>query len=82
MADIERVQYRMLGNECIAILPDQPANPGRYLSYMRIGQHGECSRNIYTRARLATPDEYASLHAELTNIGYALRIVRRINPTP
>lgn len=43
-------------------------NPGHVMSYMHIGQHGEASRTLGRNLRLATPDEYAPLLAELRRI--------------
>ncbi len=72
-----------------AVLPDFPANPGHYLCYAHIGQHGECSLGWYYQStRPAKPAEYADLLTELTQIygaqypddpdGYKLRVLRRI----
>lgn len=43
-------------------------NPGSVISYMHIGQHGEASRHLGRRLKLATPEEYAPLLRELSGI--------------
>lgn len=74
----DRVIFRKFRDgEVIAWLPDAPANPGRMLSYMHIGQHAEGSYPADTAP--ATEADYAPLWQELRRIGYKLRIVRRLS---
>lgn len=66
--------------DIIALFPELPGdrNPETCNSYMHIGQHGSASVALVADTRLAKPDEYADLLAELQRIGYAdLRIVKR-----
>ncbi|QBX06479.1 hypothetical protein H1O16_gp066 [Burkholderia phage BcepSaruman] len=43
-------------------------NPGNVMSYMHTGQHGEVSRSLGRDLKLATPEEYAPLLAELRRV--------------
>lgn len=64
----------------IAIFPEEVGNINHHtcMSYMHVGQHGVCSPDgiIYV-TRLAKPEEYASLKAELESIGYDLDIRKK-----
>jgi len=74
----DRVIYRKFADgDVIAWLPDVEANPGRCMSYMHIGQHGEGDYPAATKP--ASPKEYAPLLRELRAIGYNLRVVSRLN---
>ena len=74
----DRVIFRKFKDgDVIAWLPDIPANPGRCMSYMHIGQHGE---GIYPANTVpATVAEYRSLAEELRQRGYVLRVVSRLS---
>lgn len=74
----ERVIYRKSKDgQVIAWLPDQPANPGRMVCYMHIGQHGE---GIYpAETKPASETEYRLLAEELHLRGYVLRVVKRLS---
>ncbi|MDE2097486.1 MAG: hypothetical protein KGL39_09595 [Patescibacteria group bacterium] len=66
-----------------AVLPDIPANPGRWACYAHVGQHAECDHGWYYTTRAATPMEYRALLRELRAIyersdGLRLRVVQRI----
>jgi hypothetical protein len=74
------VVLRRLGKDVIALFPDLDAGRGHCLSYMRIGQHGQASRNLprdTKPAHMGEPD-VAALVRELTNLGYDLQIVARM----
>lgn len=61
------------GDELLAIFLDIPwDNHGNLTSYARVGQHGGCNPVFVSRQyrRLATPEEYAPLLAELRGLGY------------
>ena len=75
---LDRVIFRKFKDGgVIAWFPDIPANPGRCLSYMHLGQHGE---GVYPADTVpATAKESANLKAELESIGYNLREVKRLN---
>jgi len=65
--------------DVIAFFPDQEANPGMVGAYEHIGQHGEADYyGLLKVTRPATPEEYAPLLKELKNVGYVLRVVRRL----
>jgi len=76
------VVYRVIEGELLAILPGVPSNYGYVTCYVRVGQHGAASPDYVRLGRLATPDEYASLHRELS-ARYApeveFRVMKRIN---
>lgn len=65
---IQKVIYRYWQKEVIAILPAQSVNFGNVAIYAHIGQHSEADSRISQAGRLATPEEYAPLHKELTQI--------------
>lgn len=77
-----KVIFRILLNgEVIALFPEIAGdqNLGNCMSYMHVGQHGVAYAN--PDRRLATPEEYAPLLAELRRIGYDdLRIMKRNHP--
>lgn len=72
-----RVMFRLLEGELIALLLDEPANRGMVLCYQHIGQHGEGTVDLVNRTKPAKL--YQALLAELTSIGYDLRVVKRWN---
>lgn len=80
--------------DVIAFLPDvlpiDPYYPSWMTSYQHIGQHSEADYYALTvqqgkgwessATRLATPEEYAPLLAELHALGYeGLRVMKRLN---
>lgn len=83
---VVRVAFRVersgqFKGDVTAVLPDLEANPGRWVCYVHIGQHSECSREWYYGTRPATDLEACTLLAELTQIydDCTLRVVKRIN---
>jgi hypothetical protein len=71
----------MLNGEVIALFPEIAGdrNAGNCMSYMHIGQHGVAYAKL--DRRLATPEEYAPLLAELQRVGYDdLRVMKRVSP--
>jgi hypothetical protein len=62
--------------EVIAIFPEELGDSTYWAcnSYMHVGQHGACEPEIISTTRLAKPEEYESLKAELESIGYNLDI--------
>jgi len=80
---MDRVIFRKWGKrnggDIIAILPDNPSNLGYVMMYEHIGQHGEGDYyGVVSRTKLATPEEYQDLLAELKQIGYKPRIMTRL----
>jgi len=74
--------WRKFDQRVIAVFPEISSTVGMphlCMSYERIGQHGACdySGAIVAQTTLATPDEYADLHRELTAIGYNLVVRKR-----
>lgn len=76
-----KVIFRMWQGEVIAIFPELAGdmNPGTCSSYQHIGQHGACDPYmIINSSKLAKPEEYADLKAELeNNVGYNLDVIKR-----
>lgn len=76
---IFRKWNRRHGDGIIATLPDVESNLGYLIMYEHIGQHGEGDYwRLLNETTLAKPDEYADLLKELTDIGYELRIMKRL----
>ena len=67
--------------DVIALLPGIPVNFGRIMSYQHIGQHSEADSSLLYDTKLATPEEYADLLAELRQRyeadGYYELVVRK-----
>ena len=66
--------------EVIAIFPEELGNNNHWncASYMHQGQHSSCSPDFLIGVtRIAKPEEYADLKAELESIGYNLEIRKR-----
>jgi hypothetical protein len=68
-------------DEVTAFFPTHEANPGCIVCYAHVGQHSEASFRYYHEARLAKPEEYADLLAELRQIydDCDLVVRRRLN---
>lgn len=64
--------------QVIALFPDDETNRLSHGeccgSYMHIGQHSEASTALIKALRPASPDEYASLKAELEGEPYGYRL--------
>ncbi len=66
--------------DVIAIFPEHIGDMDPYTcqSYEHTGQHGACNpQMIIDNSRLAKPNEYADLKAELKSCGYNLKIIKR-----
>ena len=64
-------KYRDKSAEILAVFPYVPHNRAQTLvaCYAQIGQHGSAQMtHVLSATRPATPDEYADLHCELTQI--------------
>ena len=77
----EKVIFRawIHGCEVIALFPEIAVDTIGYncQSYMHVGQHGAASPNIVQDTRPARPDEYRKLKAELEQLGYDLKVIKR-----
>lgn len=61
--------------EVIALFPGESWDrAGNITSYMHMGQHAAASPSVVSITKLATPEEYAPLKAELEGIGYVLKV--------
>lgn len=66
--------------EIIALFPYLPEF--RYtscMSYMHVGQHGTAHLELINTTKLASPDEYKDLQQELINIGYNLKVIKKMS---
>ena len=77
-----KVIYRIYPDgDTIAIFPELPDDRwgSRSVIYQHTGQHGGAHHtDIVVTTRMASQEEYSSLHDELTNtVGYDLTIVKR-----
>ena len=75
---MDRVIFRKLGGEVIALLPDNEALPGCVDSYMHTGQHGAADWLITRHTEPATEEEYKPLLHELIQVGYEPRVMHRL----
>lgn len=72
------------GDYVIAMFPScnhESGDANRYcvMSYVHIGQHGECDpQHVINVSRAATPEEYADLKSELESMGYVLTVQKRL----
>jgi hypothetical protein len=78
------VIFRMFLGEVVALFPTLASDGyGNYCSaYQHLGQHGAADYGfVVRRSRLATPEEYADLNAELISLGYRnMRVINRATP--
>lgn len=73
---------RPAAHRCVtAVFPTLPSDTaGRYMTcYSHVGQHSGCSWEWYHITRAATTEEYKDLQAELEQIGYKLKVFKRIS---
>ena len=68
------------GSHVTAVFPTLPFDHLGYemTCYEHVGQHSGCSHEWYRSTRAAKPSEYADLANELRNIGYMLKVHKRI----
>jgi len=77
----EIVVFRKWPNgDILALFPNIDDNRGMCSSYEHVGQHGGADySSCISATKPAAPVEYADLLAELTSIGYDLKIRQRRN---
>ena len=72
----EKVVFKKFSDgDVIAIFPEIPYNEyteDTCMSYMHIGQHGECSLSLLHELETAKPEERQALMDELESLGYIL----------
>jgi hypothetical protein len=73
-----KVSFRVSSGEIVAVFPDDKTDSGKMCCYAHVGQHSYCNWGWYRGTKPATPEQYADLKAELKKIGYALKVVKRI----
>ena len=67
-------------NEVIAFMPyDYQTWQGEFTCYAHLGQHSLTNDEYYRACKLATPDEYKDLKAELESIGYNVEVIKKVN---
>lgn len=67
--------------DVMAFFPDIEANYGKIVCYEHMGQHGEADLMYYWHnTKKATPEEYADLYRELTElVGYEdLKVMQKL----
>lgn len=64
------VHFRVFPEGDIIALWEEDSSHKWISSYMRIGQHGEASRDLIHELEPASKEEYESLLRELGSIGY------------
>jgi len=75
-----RVKFVLISGEVLAIFTDivevRYKDHIYFLSYMHIGQHGECCNSLLQN-KSATPEQYATLKKELESepFNYELEVV-------
>ena len=74
-----KVIFKRLGGETVAVFPEIPGtyDPYSCLCYASMGQHSSTFAYLAGAWRRATEDQYADLHAELTQRGYEIRIAHK-----
>jgi hypothetical protein len=77
--DVTEVQFRRFGSgEIIGVFPYEIYNnDGNVMSYMHVGQHGECEWDINQFTEPANEAEYHDLYKELCGLGYNLKVIKR-----
>jgi len=66
--------------DILALFPNLDGGTGNCDSYMHVGQHGGAHyASCISATKPANPAEYADLLAELTSIGYDLKVRQRRN---
>lgn len=67
--------------EITAVFPYILHNYTEYtmLCFASLGQHSGCSYAWYLDTSPASPEEYKELYDELIQIGYNLKVIKRIN---
>ena len=70
--------------EIVAIMPYEIVMTGGpslgYMwSYEHCGQHSQCHPSFVKETKPATPAEYSDLKKELEDIGYNVKVIKRIN---
>jgi len=74
---MEVVFRKFKEGDIIALFPDTLSR-GNIESYMHVGQHSMADVTIVYDTKLAKPEEYADLLAELIRIGYKPKVGKRI----
>ncbi len=67
-------------NEVIAFMPyDFQTWRGEFTCYAHVGQHSCTCDDYYRECKTATEEEYKPLMEELQQIGYTVKVIKRIN---
>ena len=63
--------------DIVAFFPET-YNDGYMTCYEHVGQHSEAHITFYWNTKKAMPEEYARLYNELTEFGYNLQVMQRM----
>lgn len=76
------VIFRVEDGDALAIFPTIPGSPGMIQCYSHFGQHASGAEQYFRTLRLAKPEQYKALKAELEGApyNYKLKVVKRITP--
>ena len=77
---ITEVMFRKFHGEITALFPYEIEDrKGSVMSYAHVGQHSGADLRIIYDSKPATEAEYFDLMIELTNIGYNLKVIKKVN---
>lgn len=77
--ETQKVVFKMIGDEVIAIFPNNLYSEVLYGntmvdSYMHVGQHSACAVELIDELPYASQEQYKDLKIELEQIGYNLNL--------
>lgn len=85
LANLTRVIFRWEGKgdnaNVLAVFPDEPGtnDPFTMACYARLGQHNSIPNGYYLMTKPCNnPDDYHDLYHELTQLGYNLKVMKRM----
>ena len=77
---ITEVMFRKFRGEITALFPYEIEDRnGSVMSYAHVGQHSGAVLGIIYSSKPAKENEYFDLFIELTNIGYNLKVIQKVN---
>lgn len=66
--------YHPQEDDLFALFPSQPEGLATFRCYSHEGQHSECDLDYARECKKATKEQYKDLLAELTSIGYIVKV--------
>lgn len=75
------IVFRVDENGVFALFPHDCADyKGNVTCYQHVGQHSSADYNhCVANSKVATPEQYADLKAEMESIGYEINVVKKRN---